>query len=206
MDAREATEFVSAEQLPGTVGAYLATPAGFSPAKVVAWTAACFAVLLGAVAALAWLSGGVFDVALGCVRLFTTPDLSPYVVPAAIAAAACVAVYAVLTLGAALVGAVDYDLRSEAKHGALRMMIERARFGVERQTPLVALGLKCCAVPGTYGGVVEVRSRRYKFTDDDFRGFTAADFGGCDIIVRSGCLYVFGTPQAKERWLDKSRD
>lgn len=206
MDAREATEFVSIEQLPGTVGAYLATPAGFSPVKVGAWTAAGLAVLLGAVAALVWLSGGVLDVTLGRVRLFSTPDLSSCVAPMAAAAVVCVVAYAALTVGSAVVGVVDCDLRSEAKHGALRMMIERPRFGVERQTPLVAVGLKCCAVPGTYGGVVEVSSRRYRFSDDDFKGLTAADFGGCDIIVRSGCLYVFGSPQAKERWLVRSRD
>lgn len=205
MGAREALSLTTAEQLPGTVGAYLATPAGVNPLKAAAWTAACLAVLLAFVDALVWLSGGVFDVAMGKVRLFTTPDLSAYVVPLLVAAAVCLVAYVVLTLGSAVIGANnETDLRSEARHGVLRMMIDHARFGVEKQTPLVSVGLRCNALRGTFGGGVEVYAKKYQFSDNDFLGAKPSDFGGCDMLVRNGRLYVFANQQAKERWL-KSR-
>lgn len=198
--------FITAEQMPGTVGAYLATPAGMNPLKVVAWTAALIAVLLAAAGVLVWMNGGVLSVSVGAITLLTTPDLMPYVVPIMIAAGMCLMVYVALVLGSAILGANDeIDLVSEAKHGMLRMMIDRPRFGVERQTPLPSVGLRSKTLSGTLGGAVEVYSQKYRFTDSDFVGAKPSDFGGYDIVVQNGRLYVFANQRSKERWL-LSRD
>ena len=195
-------QMMTPEQLPGTVGAALATPGGVHPLKVTAWTAAFLAVVFAVVAALTWVSGGSIDVTMGQVLMFKTQYLVPYLGWIALAAVVCLVVYVALTLGAALLGAnVDSDLKSEATHGTLRMMVEQPRFGVERQTPLPSVGLRVSGVPGTFGGVVKVSSKKYQFKDSDFTGARAQDFGGCDIMVESGSLYVIADERAKERWL-----
>lgn len=190
---------------PGSVGEYLATPSGIPPIRSWAGVSVMVAALLFAIAGVIWLFGGSVEVGIGLAELHTA-DLSGWMVPLVVGGVAFLVVAGVLVVIARFGPIPDVDLLAEAKKAALTMMSELPRFGIGRQTPMRSVGLRARYVHGCAYQAVCVWARRYRFSDDDFSGARAAQYGGVDILVSHGRLYVFASDEAKRKYLERGNN
>lgn len=200
--AEVAAERLHLAEVPGSVGEYLATPGMIAPPRRAAGAAGMTAALAASAAALVLLFGGAVEVQLGIAEAETV-DLSAWVVPLIAYAVAGVVVCVALLMWCRSRAAGNIDLRTEVMKATLRMMVERPRFGVERSTPMESVMLRARYVPGTQWSAVVCRSKRYRFSDDDFMGMVAGDFGGQDMMTESGHLVVFADEAAKAKYLER---
>lgn len=104
-------------------------------------------------------------------------------------------------LDCAGVFAIRDDIGS-VKRSLLRLMVERARFGISLQTPLKSVGVNIHYLfSGAGMGGVRCRNGRVPFVADDLRGLEASYFGGVDCICIGGDLLIFFTNEAKRGFI-----
>ena len=186
-----------------TVGDYLATPPRSSFIRSAAdgcavlfsclWAGAVMLVVLSD----DWIIGE--DLARPAAYLSASNSLTAgLIVSGLVALAACVALRVLDSFDLA----ASRDDLGGVKRALLRVMLERARFGISSQTPLESVGLSVRYLYSGAGvGGVRCRNRCAPFKLEDFRGVAAADFGGIDFICIDGDLLVFFSIDAKKGFI-----
>lgn len=189
---------------PRTVGDFLTAPSKMPPIKAMAASVALIGVVFACVAAALSALKNVVGVSSIPLAVWGSFDFSAgWIVPlfAAVSVLCFAAAIAVLVVGRNS-ASFGVDLLGEAQRGVLSVMKDVPRFGISDSTDFSRVKLRGRYVAGCRMEAVEVWTARSRFTEDDFRGRRASEFGGVDVLLDGGRLLVFASSDAKRKWYE----
>lgn len=94
------------------------------------------------------------------------------------------------------------DSAIAVKKAVLRVLIDCPRSGISLSTRMESVRLRSFHLPFNRG-VVRCWHPYMNFMEQDFASAKPAEFGGVDMLIQDGKLYVFLNQQSKAKWLEK---